>query len=85
MTFKEETDAFVARLIEEQHSLDGMTHDMAREIVEQQRLGNLADAKWFAENWIGTAAQFARNSDYWRDRALVAESKLGSPAVDDNA
>lgn len=63
----------VGALILRQRELDEETRVMAREIVEAQDPKTLAEAKQFAENWIGTAAQHARNEEYWSKRAREAE------------
>jgi polyhydroxyalkanoate synthesis regulator phasin len=72
----EELGRFVAKLIATQRAIDGQAKKMADEIVDGQRLETLDEAKRFASNWIQTAAQYARNEEYWQSRAHAAERKL---------
>ncbi len=65
-------------LTDQQRKLDSDTRTMAREIVNAQNLRTLAEARRFAAAWIETAAQNARNADYWEKRARDAES-YGNP------
>lgn len=51
-----------------QIDIDKRTTKMAQEIVQAQNLKTLDEAKRFAQAWIETAAQFARNEEYWRDQ-----------------
>jgi len=63
-------------LIQQQKNIDEDARVMAKEIVDGQDPKTLEDAKQFAQNWIETAAQYARNAEYWEKRARDAEKIL---------
>lgn len=73
---KEDSDR-IDELILAQKETDRKRREMAMEIVSNQKLTTLEEAKQFAQNWIETAAQHSSNEDYWRTRARAAEKLLG--------
>lgn len=54
-------------------SKDIMPHYVSASVAELFRL---------AGAWIDTAAQYARNEEYWRERALKAEGKSDAEIAD---
>jgi hypothetical protein len=52
--------------IAEQRDIDEGARRMAQEIVDGQNLKTLEEAKRFAQRWIETAAQHARNEEHYR-------------------
>lgn len=55
-------------LIKRQKEIDANASNMARDIVDAALLESLEQAKNFAMAWITTAAQSARNEEYFRGR-----------------
>jgi hypothetical protein len=55
-----------------QRKIDAKARRRAREIVATQGCRTLKHANQFAENWIVTAMQMARNAAYWEDRCRKA-------------
>ncbi len=47
----------------------------AEEIVEQQALETLEEAKRFAIAWVETAMFYADNADYWKSQAEVGKEE----------
>jgi hypothetical protein len=69
-------DKFVKDLSDKQQVINDERRNMAKDIVDNQNLTSLDDAKRFAQAWIVSAAQFATNEEYWCKRALAAEKRL---------
>lgn len=63
----------VRQAIEKQRQLDQAARQMAREIIDGTPIENIYQV---AENWICTAAQSARNEEYWYKRCQEAETYL---------
>lgn len=79
---RESLNNFVAAYHRQQEKLDTETNQMATEIVEAQAkscgwpvdIPAMDEAIQFCANWVGAAAQCARNETYWRERAKKAEA-----------
>jgi hypothetical protein len=63
----------VRQAIEKQRQLDQATQQMAHEIIDGTKPEHIYQ---IAENWICTAAQHARNENYWWKRCQEAEMYL---------
>jgi hypothetical protein len=79
----EDLQPFVDDLIVEQKKLDAHDKLVGAEIVAQQNLKTLDEAKQFAAAWIGTASQGLRNTEYmtgerdkWKNRSEENEARL---------
>lgn len=59
-----------------QDEIDKGRRQMAEEIVQAQNLTTLEEAKEFATKWIVTAAQYATNADFYRDRTLHRRTSI---------
>ena len=74
----EDIQTFVDGLLAEQKEIDAKRKAMAKDIVDGRGLQTLDEAKAFAQAWIETAAQHCANEEYWRERAIDAETKLAA-------
>jgi len=79
----EDVSKVVDDLIVEQKKLDDHDKLVGAEIVAQQKLKTLDEAKQFAASWIGTASQGLRNTEYmtgerdkWKNRSDDNEAGL---------
>lgn len=57
-------------------------YDAGEDIVQQYTGESAERLLQLCANWINTAAQHARNEDYWRERALKAEGKTQAEIAD---
>jgi hypothetical protein len=53
-----------------------MAYEPGSEIAEAAALANVNDAKNFAAGWIDTAAQYARDVEYWKTLARRREDQI---------
>ena len=67
------TKALVDALVAKQKRLDAQDIEMGHEIVRARDPKTLDEAKQLAANWIATAAQGVRNTEYYQARAEAAE------------
>lgn len=70
-------------LIAKQRALDAQDRLVGGQIVADRKLETLDEAMQFAANWIATAAQESRNTEYmtgerdkWKDRSEENEARL---------
>ena len=81
----EDLQPFVDDLLVEQKKLDAHDKLVGAEIVAQQNLKTLDEAKQFAAAWIGTASQGLRNTEYMtgeRDKLLALTLAVTSDLPD---